>query len=217
FNDFYIHIVDHCCWLKNAWPVKAQAVGARQYRSDAEGRLFVDQNFDNYSVEYTFADGTKFFMDGRSMTGCHDIYASYLHGTKGYAIASKSGDCGQPSSTYKGLSANRDNLLWESKVAPDERDPYTNEWNDLTSAIRNDKPYNEVVRGAQASLVSSMGRMAAHSGQEITYDQILNSTVEYSPGSDKLTMDSPPPLRSDADGKYPIPMPGLIGDLEYRV
>ena len=25
FNDFYIHVVDHCCWMKNAWPVKAQA------------------------------------------------------------------------------------------------------------------------------------------------------------------------------------------------
>ena len=48
----------------------------------------VDQNFDNYSVEYTFADGTKLFFNGRSETGCHDEFASYAHGTKGSAIIS---------------------------------------------------------------------------------------------------------------------------------
>src|SRR5262249_50690513 len=24
FADFYIHHIDHCCWMKNAWPIKAQ-------------------------------------------------------------------------------------------------------------------------------------------------------------------------------------------------
>ena len=79
YSDFYIHIIDHCCWMKNAWPVKAQALGGRHYRGDTH----VDQNFDTYSVEYTFADGTKFIFDGRCMTGCDDIYSSYAHGTKG--------------------------------------------------------------------------------------------------------------------------------------
>src|SRR5882724_11071140 len=60
FNDFYIHHVDHLCWMKNAWPVKAQALGGRHYRGNS-----VDQNFDSYSAEYTFADGSKFIMDGR--------------------------------------------------------------------------------------------------------------------------------------------------------
>ncbi|MHB8524265.1 MAG: Gfo/Idh/MocA family protein [Limisphaerales bacterium] len=217
FNDFYIHIVDHCCWIKNAWPVKAQAVGGRHYKMSADGQPCVDQNFDVYSVEYTFADGTKFIMDGRCMTGCNDIYSSYAHGTKGYAILSKAGDCGQPSSTYRGLDAQRSNLIWESKVSRDERDPYVNEWNDLLDAIHNDKPYNEVPRGVQASAVSSMGRMAAHTGQEITYDQFLSLDHEYAPGADKFTMDSPAPLQAGPDGKYPIPMPGLIKDREYGV
>ena len=39
-------------------------------------------------MEYTFADGAKLFMDGRCMTGCDDIYSSYVHGTKGLAIVS---------------------------------------------------------------------------------------------------------------------------------
>ena len=56
--------------MKNAWPVKAQALGGRHYRYSPEGKLYVDQNFDTYSVEYTFADGAKLFMDGRCMAGC---------------------------------------------------------------------------------------------------------------------------------------------------
>jgi len=90
-----------------------------------------------------------------------------------------------------------------------------NEWNDLIDAIRNDKPYNEVPFGVQASVVTSMGRMAAHTGQEITYDQMLNHPHEYAPGIDKWTMDSPPPVASDADGKYPVPMPGVKKDREF--
>ena len=215
FSDFNIHIIDHLCMIKNAWPIKAQALGGRHYRHSPSGALWVDQNFDSYSVEYTFADGTKMFMDGRNVAGCNDIYSSYVHGSKGMAIASKNGDCGMPSSTYKSQNPERANLLWTSKVKSEETDPYTNEWNDLMDAIRNDKPYNEAKRGVEASLVTSMGRMAAHTGQEITFDQMLNSDHEYGPGVDKLTMDSPSPLPAAADGTYPIPMPGIKKDREY--
>jgi len=210
YSDFYIHIIDHLGWMKNAWPVKAQTLGGRHYRGDS-----VDQNFDHYAVEYTYADGAKFDFDGRAMTGCKGIYSSYLHGTKGMAIASKNGDCGMPSRTYKGQNPVKSNLLWESKVRPDEGNPYQNEWNDLVDAIRNDKPYNETERGVQASLVTSLGRMAAHTGQEITYDDILNCDHEMAPGLDKLTMDSPAPLQAGPDGKYPVPQPGKLKDREY--
>ena len=83
-------------------------------------------------------------------------------------------------------------------------------------AIRNDKPYNETERGVKASLVSNMGRFAAHTGQEITFDEMLNHEHEYAPGVDKFTMDSPAPLRAGKDGKYPIPQPGIVKDREYR-
>ena len=179
------------------------------------GSRTVDQNFDSYSVEYTFGDGAKLLLDGRCLPGCNQIYSSHLHGTKGNAVASKNGDCGLPSSIHTGQAADRGNKIWESNVPPDQRNPYANEWNDLVSAIRNDKPYNEVKYGVEASLVSSMGRKAAHTGQEITFEGMLNSDHEYAPGVDKLTMDSPPPLRSNAEGEYPIPMPGLKVDTEY--
>ncbi len=60
-----------------------------------------------------------------------------------------------------------------------------------------------------------MGRMAAHTGQIITYDQILNSDHEFAPGLDKITLESPAPLQANADGKYPVPMPGITRKREY--
>lgn len=207
YSDFYIHHIDQLCWLKNAWPVKAQALGGRHYRDNK-----VDQNFDSYSVEYTFPDGAKMYMDGRCVTGCNSIYSSYAHGSKGMAIVSKATDCGKPSSTYKGQNPDKANQLW---VSTDETNPYDNEWADLMTAIRNNTPYNEVPRGVQASVTTSMGRMAAHTGQEITYDEFINSEHEYAPGIDKLTMDSPAFLAADAEGKYPIPMPGICTKTEY--
>lgn len=210
YNDFYIHVVDHCCWMKDAWPVSAQALGGRHYRGDA-----VDQNFDSYAVEYIFEDGCRLQLDGRCMTGAKSIYNSYAHGTKGSAVLSAHGDCGAPSSIYPGQKPDRRAMTWQSETPPGEGNPYQNEWNDLVDAIRSDTPYNEVERGVMASVVSSMGRMAAHTAQEITLDQMLNSDHEYAPGVDKLTMDSPPPLQSDENGKYPIPQPGIVKDREY--
>ena len=215
FNDFYIHHVDHLCWMKNAWPVKAQAIGGRHYKTNPDGEPYVDQNFDSYSVEYTFPDGAKMYMDGRCINGCNDIYSSYAHGSKGIAVVSHSNDCDPPSRTFKGQNMSRPNMIWESKVDPALRNPYQNEWNELMDAIRNDKPYNEVERGVKASLVSSMGRKSAHTGQEITFDDMLNSDHEYAPDADKMTMDSPAPLVAGPDGKYPIPMPGITKNREY--
>ncbi len=61
-----------------------------------------------------------------------------------------------------------------------------------------------------------MGRMAAHTGQEITYDQILNCEHEFAPNADKLTLDGEPPVKPDEKGKYPVPLPGLCTDSEYE-
>lgn len=216
FNDFYIHHVDHLCWMKNAWPIKAQALGGRHYRQRPDGTMCVDQNFDSYAVEYTFEDGSKMMMDGRCINGCNDIYSSYAHGSKGMAIVAKANDCGFPSSTYKGQGPHKSSQIWQSKPIEGQQDPYLNEWNDLLEAIQNNKPYNEVERGVKASLTSSMGRMAAHTGQEITFDDMLNCDQEFAPGVDKFTMDSPAPLVAGPDGRYPIPMPGVNRKHEYE-
>lgn len=212
FSDFYIHHIDHLAWMKNAWPVSAQGLGGRHYRQSAEGVTFVDQNFDSYAVEYTFADGAKMYFDGRCVNGAQGVYSSYVHGTKGMAIAARANDCGGPSAIYKGQNVDPAKLLWQST---DTSNPYQVEWDVLVTAIRNNKPHNEVKRGVEASLVTSMGRMAAHTGQEITYDMMLNCEHEFAPDVDKLDVDPKAPLPAGPDGRYPIPQPGLKPTREY--
>jgi predicted dehydrogenase len=208
YNDYYIHQVDECSWMKGAWPVTAHATGGRHYRGDA-----IDQNLDNYAVEYTYPDGTRLFFNGRNMKGCTSGFFSYAHGSKGSAVISTSGHTPGKVRTFKGHKMDKADLLW--KFPQPEPNPYQLEWDDLIDAIRQDKPYNEAKRGAEASLVSSMGRMAAHTGQIVTYDEILNCEHEFAAGVDKLTMDSPAPLQAGSDGMYPIPQPGIIKDREY--
>ena len=111
-----------------------------------------------------------------------------------------------PSAIYRGQNAVPADLVWQSK---DTSDPYQNEWDDLIDAIRNNKPYNEVKRGVEASLITSMGRMAAHTGQEVSYQDMLNCEHEFAPGLDKLKQETPAPLQSAANGRYPVPQPGI--------
>ena len=208
FSDYYIHQIDECSWMKGAWPVKAHATGGRIYRGDA-----VDQNFDNYSVEYTFPDGTNLFMNGRTIRGCHNEFASYAHGTQGTAIISTASHTPGKVRIFKGHNMTPAAQVWA--FPQPEPNPYQTEWDDMIEAIRQGKPYNEVKRGVEASLVTSMGRMAAHTGQIVTYDQVLNCGHEFAPEVDKLTMASTAPLRPGPDGKYPIPQPGILKDREY--
>jgi predicted dehydrogenase len=208
FSDFNIHQIDECCMMKDAWPIQAHATGGRHYRGNN-----VDQNFDNYSVEYTYADGTKLFFIGRSEQGCHNEFASYAHGTKGCAIVSTAAHTPGKVRIFKGQTLTRENMEWA--FPQPEPNPYQLEWDDLMAAIRENKPYNEAKRGAIASMVTSMGRMAAHTGQIVTYDDLLNCEHEFAPDVDKLTSDSPAPLQANADGKYPVPQPGINKKREY--
>ncbi len=209
FSDFLIHNIDECCWMKDAWPVEAKGFGGRHYRHD-----YIDQNFDTYSVEYTFADGTKFMLEGRTMEGCYQEFASYAHGTKGSAIISFSSHAPAKCKIFKDQRMGTDGeVVWRYRKP--EPSPYQLEWDHLMAAIRADKPYNEAKRGAEASLVTSMGRMACHTGQVIKYEDILNGDHEFAPDVDKLTLTGPAPVLADANGKYPVPEPGIKTKREY--
>lgn len=209
FSDFYIHQIDETSWMKNSWPIKAQALGGRHYRGD-----YVDQNFDTYAVEYTYDDGSKLFFDGRTMIGCRNDMSSVVHGSRGSAIVSTSGHTPGKVRIFSGQKQHRNEVAWA--YPQPEKNPYQLEWQDLVDAIINDKPYNEVPRGVEASLVTSMGRMAAHTGMEITYDQMLDCEHEFAPMVAEMTEDGPAPVTSDADGKYPVPQPGKITETEYE-
>lgn len=208
YSDFLIHNIDECCWMKNDWPVEAKSSGGRHYRGD-----YVDQNFDTYSTEYTFADGSKLYLEGRTMEGCHDEFASYAHGSKGSAIISTSGHAPARCRIFKGQRFVKEDQVW--RYGSKEPSPYQLEWDHLIQAIREDRPYNEAARGAEASLITCMGRMAAHTGQVITRDQMLNCEHEFAPQVDQLAMDSPAPLVAGPDGRYPVPQPGILRATEY--
>lgn len=208
FSDFLIHNIDEACWMKDAWPVEAKASGGRHYRGNN-----VDQNFDSYAVEYTWEDGSKFFLEGRTIAGCHDEFATYLHGSKGSAVVSSAGHMPSRARIYKNQKFAKENLIW--RFPGEEPNPYQLEWDHLISAIYENKPYNEAERGTKASLVTSMGRMAAHTGRVIKLDQMLNCEHEFAPDVDKLRLDGPAPLVADAEGKYPVPQPGIVKEREY--
>jgi predicted dehydrogenase len=213
YSDFLIHNIDECCWMKDAWPVQASGLGGRHYHTTPRGEPAVDQNFDNYSVEYTFADGTKLLLEGRTMSGCAQAFASYAAGTKGSAIISANSHTPARCKIFKGYNFKDDEVVW--RYGQRENNPYQLEWDHLLAAIRGGKKYNECERGAKASLVTSMGRMASHTGQVITFDQMLNCEHEFAPDLDKLTFESAAPLQAGPGGKYPVPEPGIKKTREY--
>ena len=200
FVDWLIHNIDVCCWAKNAWPVSVQGQGARVARTDP------DQMLDQYSVEYTFPDGTKLFAQGRHVAGCWDIFSDFAQGAKGSAVLMENLSAAK-SRIYKGHSQTLENLVWRYQGAA--VDPYQREHDLLFDAFRNDTPYNETERASKACLVSIMGRMAAESGLVINYDEALASNLELAPALEKInSLDAPAPAVPDATGKYPVPVPG---------
>jgi hypothetical protein len=158
-------------------------------------------------------DGTKFFFDGRTMIGARNDMSSVVHGAKGSGIVSTSGHFPGKCRIFKDQHQEKASVAWA--YPQPEQSPYTLEWKDLLDAITQDKPHNEVPRAVQACLVSNMGRMAAHTAQEITFEQIVNCPHEMAPGVAEFTMKGPAPVMPNADGKYPVPIPGVITDREY--
>jgi predicted dehydrogenase len=200
FIELLIHQVDECCWLKDAWPVKAHGVGGRvPYSTDC------GQNLDTYSIEYTFADGSTALVTNRNIAGCHNDFATFLHGTR--RAAQFSGDIHAATvHTYKNQRIDKGDVDWEAGEEPCS--PWQAEWNVLIDAIRNDKPHNETERSMLSNLVSVMGRAAVHSGKVITWDEMLASDFLFCDYVDDLNYDSPAPVQADDQGRYPAPVPG---------
>jgi len=196
--DWLIHNLDVCCWCKDAWPVSAQGQGGRQVRNEP------DQLFDHYSVEYSFADGTRLLAQGRHMDNCWGFFGDVIHGAKGSAVLGEG--ISQPR-IFKGHQQTSENVIWQYKGS--RQDAYQHEHDLLFDAIRNDKPYNEAERSAYGAMTGILGRMAAESGKLITWEQALASNIELAPGLDDYTMDSEPPVKPNAQGGYPVAMPGI--------
>lgn len=201
FAEMNIHQIDEICWLKgDMYPIMAHGTGGR-----IPGSTDCSQNLDSFKIEYTFADGTKAYDVVRWIPNCYPEFATYVHGSKCSAQFSGPSHIGTVQ-IYKNRHCANDNIAWR---APKETfTPWEAQWNDFLDAIRNDRPFNQTKRAALSNVVDLMGRAAVHSGKAITWDAALASNFQFCPNIDALTEDSAPPVQADANGFYPVPVPG---------
>ncbi len=200
FVDYLIHQIDECCWIKDAWPVSAEGMGGRVPGSTDHG-----QNIDVYSIEYTFADGTKAFCGFRRINKTRSDFATYIHGTK--CAAQFSGNIHAATvHRFKDQRIDKDNIAWTPKA--DAFSPWQYEWNDFIDSIRKDRPHNEGKRAVYSDLTTLMGRAACHIGQTVTWDQMMKSKFQFCDYLDRLNPESPAPVKADDKGTFPVPIPG---------
>jgi myo-inositol 2-dehydrogenase / D-chiro-inositol 1-dehydrogenase len=169
------HSVDKIAWAMNGvLPLKAVGNGGRQFPNH-EGNIF-----DHIDVFYEFPDGVRAFMAQRQIVGCYGDNSDYLM-------------CAEGTGTIKGWNdpVIRGTKPW--RYDGPKGNMYQIEHNELFASIRNGQPINNGVWMAHSTLMAIMGRMAAYTGQEITWDQAMNSQLKLVP--DNLTWDMDLPIR----------------------
>ncbi len=104
-----------------------------------------------------------------------------------------------------------EDLVWE--FGGNDPNPYHAEWQLLLDAIRQDKPHNEARRAGEAEIAAIMGRAATHTGQYVTWDQVMQSDFQFVADIDSMTFDTPAPITADPGVPYPAPQPGLTKEI----
>lgn len=191
-----VHEFDVVRWIKHDQnPVKCQGQGGRLVRTGpVNGHIY-----DHFTAEYEFKDGSKVTTQHRHIPKCWNWFGEKIHGTKGEGeLSFKRNGIIRPFDTSK------PNFRGKEKG-----NSYELEHVALFKAIREGTEFNEAERGAYGTLFSMMGRMAAYSGKEITWEQALNSeeTLAINPKS----WDDIPPISPDTEtGEYPVAKPGIV-------
>jgi predicted dehydrogenase len=177
-----VHAVDWMCWaFKDVPPIKAMAVGGRQIPAHG-GNIY-----DHFEINYEYADNARGFLGCRQIAGCANDNSATMYGTKG--TARELGFAGNP--WIKGEKN------W--KYSGPRPNMYQVEHDDLFASIRAGKPINDGVKLAHSSMVAIMGRMAAYTGAEITWEEALNSNESLVPEKLEWNMNLP---------VMPLAMPG---------
>jgi predicted dehydrogenase len=182
----HIHNLDVINWLKGAYPVSANGLGGLQVRKGKDD----GEIFDHHFVEFTYADGSKLYSQCRHIAGCWNNVSEHAHGPKGSADIAAGRIEGENAWRFRGPNPN----------------PYQAEHEDLMASIRAGAPINEAEIGAKATMTAIFGRMATYSGKELSWDDAINSAVSLAPA--EYGFDATPPVVPDADGNYPIAIPG---------
>jgi predicted dehydrogenase len=158
------HSVDKVAWaMRDQPPLKAVAVGGRQAPNN-EGNIF-----DHMFVVYEWPEDIRAFVGQRQVGNAYSDNSDYLIGSEGFG---RSG--WQPPYT-KGKAS------WRYRETAPHIDMYQTEHNELFASIRNGNPINDGPRMAQSTLIGLMGRMAAYTGQEISWEQAQNSQEKLVP------------------------------------
>jgi hypothetical protein len=156
-------------------------------------------------MECTFADGTKPVCGFRRGRNCRNEFATFIHGTK--CAAQFSGQTHRATvHMFKDQRIEKSHIAWTP--TKDRYSPWQYEWNNFIASIRQDRPHNELKRAVYSDLTSLMGRAACHTGQTVTWDDMMNSRFQFCDYLDDLDYDSPPPVKADANGWFPVPIPG---------
>jgi predicted dehydrogenase len=187
FNvEQHVHILDVCAWvMKGQYPVKAVGMGGRQVLTGTE----YGQIYDHFSVVYEYPDGAKIISNCRQQPRCKNDISAEALGTLGRAEISE---------RRNGLRIQAKGGDWAYSGA---RNPmYQTEHDELFASIRAGNPLNNGDYMARSTLLAIMGRMAAYTGQEITWEMALNSKEDLSPA--RFAWDAAPPSAE-------IAVPGL--------
>jgi hypothetical protein len=121
-----------------------------------------------FSVTYEYASGAKLFANCRQQAGCFNDISAHVQGTKGAAQISK-----------KGLIIADETGTWTYDGK--KNNSYQTEHDELFASIRNSRPINNGDYMSKSTLLAIMGRMAAYTGQEITWEMALNSQEDLTP------------------------------------
>lgn len=175
-----VHAVDWLCWaMKDVVPIKAMAHGGRQVRTaEKYGNIF-----DHFEVVYEYATGARGFLFARQQAGCANDNSATFYGTKGTAYELGFGPAPNHVKNLDGA------IAW--RFRGDRPDMYVQEHKEFFASLRAGHPINDGDRMCTSTMVGIMGRMAAYTGQSISYEEALNSQEKLVP--DQLTWDSPAP------------------------
>ena len=158
-----IHNVDKIAWLMNGeLPVQAIGVGGRQ--SPAYGNTF-----DHYSVGYEYASGARAQLSARQCDGAYNEVTDYVIGTEGVF------------SNGRGMTQGITGKNTWKYSNPVTRSMYDIEHQELFASIRSGNPINDGVSMTNSTLMGIMGRLAAYTGQTVSWEQALNSTESLMP------------------------------------
>ena len=172
-----IHNVDKIAWLmKQEMPTQAIAVGGRTVPA-------YGNTYDNFSVAYEYASGTRATLSCRQHDGVYNEVTDYVMGTEGIFSNGRLATQGITGKTN-----------W--KYTGPNRDMYQVEHDELFAAIRAGKPVNDGISMAHSTLMAIMGRMAAYTGQVVTWDRALNSEEMLVPAT--LDWNAPRPVAARA-------------------